>query len=335
MDVIQQIKERVKPFAPRIVLPEPQDDRILRAAARMLEEGFVRPLFLGDEATVRQRGRDLGLVLDGAPVIDIKADPLRSKIYEELYERFKNRGRTPEDIEKLVSDPLYFGALMVRHGDADGQVAGSIAETAQVIKAAMHALDLREGVKRVSGAFLMVSPNKDLGTEGACLFADCAVNPQLNGPQLASVAVQSARTYRLLTRHEPRVAMLSFSTKGSARHERVEKVIEATKLARELDPTLQVDGELQADAALIAAVGQKKAPGSTVAGRANVLIFPDLDSGNIGYKLAQRYGGCEALGPIIQGFVKPVNDLSRGTTVEDIIGTVAVAALQSLEGRGA
>lgn len=334
MDVIEQMKERVRPFAPRIVLPEPQDDRILHAAARVLQEGFARILFLGDESVIRPRARDLGFDVEGATVIDITGEPLRTKIFDELYDRFKNRGRTPEDIEKLVSDPLYFGALMVRHGDADGQVAGSIAETAQVIKAAMHALDLREGVKRVSGGFLMVSPRKDLGSDGACFFADCAVNAQLNPQQLASVAVQSARTFKLLTRHEPRVALLSFATKGSARHERVEKVIEATKLARELDPTIAIDGELQADAALIESVGQKKAPGSPVAGRANVLIFPDLDSGNIGYKLAQRYGGCEALGPIIQGFVKPVNDLSRGTTVDDIVGTIAVTALQSLEDRG-
>jgi len=331
MDIIQSIKDKVRPHSRTVVLPETADDRILKAAHIILDEGFVNLILLGCPESLRNRAREMSLNIERTIIIDPATDARRVAFKNTILAKLGTKGVAKDLADQMTQDPMYFGVLLVQSGEADAQVAGSLSDTADVLRAGLRFIPLRPGIKRISGAFLMISPRPELGEDGVCLFADCAVNPVLTPPQLASVAVESARTFRLIMGCEPRVALLSFSTRGSAEHEHVDRVREITRLAREMAPELAIDGEMQVDAAVIEAVGKRKAPDSAVAGRANVLIFPDLNSGNIGYKIAQRYGGCEAVGPIIQGFSKPINDLSRGTTVNDIVSTVAISALQSLE----
>jgi phosphate acetyltransferase len=330
LDVIRQIKEKAKSRRRRIVLPEPTDERVLRAAHQVTREGFAQCLLLGDPGAIKQRARELGLALDGMELVDPASDVNHARYVDRLVEIRRSKGLTKDQAVKLLADPLYYAVMMVQEGTADAEVAGAVNSTADVLRPALQIIKTEPGVSKVSGAFLMVSPNKSLGTNGVALFADCAVNPWLEPKELAEVAISSAKTLRRLLGLEPKVAMLSFSTKGSAVHAQSERMVAATRMVRELEPSLPVDGELQADAALIPSVGTKKAPGSPVAGQANVLIFPSLDAGNLGYKLVQRYGGCEAIGPILQGLAKPVNDLSRGATIADIVGTIAVAAATAI-----
>jgi phosphate acetyltransferase len=330
VDVVRTLQERARSRRRRVVLPEPQDERVLRAAHQAARDRIAHIMLLGPAQATKQRARELGLSLDGIDLIDPATDANRSRYVDKLVELRKAKGLSRADAEKLMANPLYYASMMVGEGDADAEVAGAAHSTADVLRPALQIIRTEKGVTKVSGAFIMVSPNKDLGARGVALFADCAVNPELNSQELAEIAISSARTMRRLLDIAPRVAMLSFSTKGSAEHELVDKIRKATEIVRQLDPQLPVDGELQADAALIESVGAKKAPGSTVAGKANVLIFPSLDAANIGYKLVQRYGGCEAIGPVLQGLAKPVNDLSRGATVKDIVGTISIAAVQAI-----
>lgn len=330
MDVVRTLQDRARSRRRRVVLPEPLDERILRAAHQAHRERVAQILLLGDGNAIKKRARELGLSLDGLEIVDPATDPARSGYVDKLLELRKSRGLERGEAEKLMANPLYYASMMVEQGAADAEVAGVAYATADVLRPALQIIRTEKGISKVSGAFVMVSPNRALGKNGVALFADCAVNPELNAQELAEVAISSARTMRRLLEIEPRVALLSFSTKGSASHPLVDKVAQAVEIARKLDPKLSIDGELQADAALIASVGAKKAPGSGVAGSANVLIFPSLDAGNIGYKLVQRYGGCEAIGPVLQGMAKPVNDLSRGATIADIVGTIAVAAVSAI-----
>ncbi len=329
MSVMEKIKERARAADKTIVLPEGSDERVLRAAAEASADGLAKIMLLGNEAAIADRTRDLGILLQGVEIRDMKSDPARKDLEAELVRLRGSRGVDAAKASQILDDPMYYGTLCVKTGLADGLVGGCTCPTADVLRPALQLIKTRPGISRVSGAFVMVSDRKELGDDGITLFADCAVNPVMTARQLAEVAVASAATLRQLLGLEPRVAMLSFSTKGSAVDDVVEHVIEATRLAKEIEPTLNIDGEMQADAALVPSVGEKKAPGSPVAGKANVLIFPDLDAGNIGYKIAQRFGGCEAIGPILQGLNAAVNDLSRGASVKDIVGTIAVAAVQA------
>ncbi|MBI2945306.1 MAG: phosphate acetyltransferase [Candidatus Wallbacteria bacterium] len=329
MGVMEAIKEKARAAKRRVALPEGTEERILKAAQAAVAERLVTPILLGDENAIRGRASELGVALAGIEIHDMARSPVREKLAAKLSELRRDKGVDIARAQRLLDDKNCYGVMLVKDGHADAMVSGCTCPTADVLRPALQILKTEPGVSRVSGAFVMVSERKELGDDGITLFADCAVNPVLTPRELAEVAISSARTLKRLLGLEPRVAMLSFSTKGSASHDVVEKVIEATRLAREIDPGLIIDGELQADAALIAAVGAKKAPGSPVAGRANVLVFPSLDAGNIGYKIAQRFGGCEAIGPILQGLNAAVNDLSRGATVADIVGTIAVAAVQA------
>ena len=270
-----------------------------------------------------------GASLEGLEIIDPKTSDKCEEYAATLYELRKAKGMTPEQAAELVKDPMYYGVMMVKMGDADGLVSGAIHSTGDMLRPALQIIKSKPGIKTVSSCFLMECPNKAYGDDGVMVFADCAVNIDPDAEQLASIALGAADSARALAGIEPRVAMLSFSTKGSAKHDLVTKVQEATRIARELDPSLMLDGELQLDAAIVESVGQLKAPGSPVAGKANVLVFPGLEAGNIGYKLVQRLAGAEAYGPILQGIAKPCNDLSRGCSVDDIVATVAITAAQA------
>ena len=327
MALIDKIKAKAKADVKRIVLPEGEEIRNVQAAVKIVEQGLAKLTLLGDPEKVKEVAA--GASLDGLTIINPKTSDKCAEYANTLYELRKAKGMTPEQAAELVKDPMYYGVMMVKMGDADGLVSGAIHSTGDMLRPALQIIKSKPGIKTVSSCFLMECPNKAYGDDGVMVFADCAVNIDPDAEQLASIALGAADSARALAGIEPRVAMLSFSTKGSAKHDLVTKVQEATRIAKELDPSLMLDGELQLDAAIVESVGQLKAPGSPVAGKANVLVFPGLEAGNIGYKLVQRLAGAEAYGPILQGIAKPCNDLSRGCSVDDIVATVAITAAQA------
>ena len=331
MHLVDQLKENARKNLQTVVLPEGYDDRMVEAAGRIVEDGLARVVLLGNPDTLRAKAAEQGASLEGVTLLEPAQSPKLESYVDQLVEIRKKKGLAREEAKKLLTgeDNLYFGAMMVRMGDAGGAVAGAFNTTGDVLRAAFQVIGTAPGMKTVSSVFLMVTKTPEFGEDGTILFADCAVNPNPDAQALAEIAVATARSCKSFLGVEARVAMLSFSTKGSAKHEDADKVLRALEIARELDPALQIDGELQADAALVPKVGAKKAPGSAVAGKANTLVFPDLDAGNIGYKLVERLAGAEAVGPIIQGLAKPVNDLSRGCSVEDIISVAAITAVQA------
>lgn len=332
MDVIKNLIDRACENKQRIVLPEGTEERTLKAADKAIADGIADLIILGNKEEIATLSDKFGLAnISKATIIDPENNPDAEKYAELLYELRKAKGMTMEDAQKLVCNPLYLGCLIIKAGDADGQVAGAQNTTGNVLRPALQIIKTTPGITCVSGAMMMLTKAKEYGEDGVLFFADVAVTPNPDANQLSQIAVCTAQTAKALAGIEhPRVAMLSFSTKGSAKHEMVDKVAEATRLAHELAPTLDLDGELQADAALVPFVGASKAPGSTVAGKANVLVFPDLGAGNIGYKLVQRLGNAEAIGPVLQGIARPVNDLSRGCSVEDVYMMIAITANQAI-----
>ena len=331
MHLVDQIKAKARTNLQTVVLPEGYDDRMIQAAGQIVADGLANIVLLGNEQTLQGKADELGVSLDGVTILDPVSASALDGYVAELVELRKKKGLTVEQARELLTaeDNLFFAAMMGRQGDAGGAVAGAFNTTGDVLRAAFQVIGTAPGMKTVSSVFLMVTKNPEFGENGILLFADCAVNPNPDAQALAEIAVSTARSCKSFLGVDARVGMLSFSTKGSAKHEDADKVLEALAIAKELDPTLQIDGELQADAALLPKVGEKKAPGSPVAGKANTLIFPDLDAGNIGYKLVERVAGAEAVGPIIQGLAKPVNDLSRGCSVDDIISVAAITAVQA------
>jgi phosphate acetyltransferase len=302
----------------------------LKAADTVLSEGISQIVLIGNEQDILKKSESLGLKnIPDAKIVDSLNHSKKEEYAKLLAEIRKSKGMTIEEAMKVVENPLYLACLMIKAGDADGEVAGSVNSTGDVLRPAFQIIKTAPGIRCVSGTFLMVLKDNSYGDNGIMFFADCAVNPNPDAEQLAGIAISTAKTAKDISGMEPKVAMLSFSTKGSAKHELVDKVREATRIAKELDPNLEIDGELQADAAIVEKVAAQKAPDSSIAGKANVLVFPDLQSGNIGYKLVQRLAGAEAVGPILQGIAAPVNDLSRGCSVDDIINTVAITANQA------
>ena len=329
MTMIERVWAKARANVRRIVLPEGEEPRTIQAAAMARDEGLAVPILLGDSAAIRKAAEGLNVCVDGIEIVDPTANPKLSDYAEALYELRKAKGLSREDAERLATDAMYCGVLMVKLGDADGLVSGAVHTTGDMLRPALQIIKTKPGIRVVSSSFLMNTPNPALGDNGLLVYADCVVVPNPTAEELAAIAVSAADTARVLCGiEEPRVAMLSFSTKGSAKHEMVDKVRRATELAHALAPELLLDGELQFDAALVPEVGASKAPGSPVAGRANVLIFPDLQAGNIGYKITQRVGNAECYA-VLQGLAKPCNDLSRGCTVRDIVNTIALTAVQA------
>ena len=335
MALIESIIERAKSNKQRIVLPESLEERTIKAADQALADDLAEIILIGSEKEIKEKAESLGLKnIPKATIIDPETSSRTAGYANLLYELRKSKGMTPEQANELAKNPLYFGCLIIKSGDADGQISGALSTTGDTLRPALQIIKCAPGISCVSGAMLLITNTRQYGEDGVLVFGDIAVTPAPDANQLAQIAVCTAQTAKSVAGFaEPRVAMLSFSTKGSAKHEVVDKVVEATSIARQLNPELKIDGELQVDAALVPSVGQKKAPGSDIAGKANVLVFPNLEAGNIGYKLAQRLGNADAIGPILQGIARPVNDLSRGCSVDDIYKMIAITACQAMDAK--
>jgi phosphate acetyltransferase len=330
MELLEQIRINAIRHNKRIVLPEGTEERTLKAADAIIAESIARITLLGDPKEIMALAASFGLKnIDKATIINPVSHPMKDKYIDLMVELRKSKGLTREEASKLIEDPLYLGVMMIKNGDVDGEVAGARNTTGDVLRPAFQIVKTAPGISVVSGAFIMILKDKEFGADGVIVFADGAVHPDPTDKELAEIAVCTARTTKTLLGVEPKVALLSFSTMGSARHEMVDKVVNATRMAKEMAPEFMFEGELQADAALIEAIGQKKAPGSKIAGKANVLIFPNLECGNIAYKLVERLAHAQAIGPVLQGMAAPINDLSRGCSVSDIINVVAIAANQA------
>lgn len=330
MNLIDQIKESAKKANKTIVLPEAEEERTLKAANIILQKGYAQLVLLGNQSKIEKQAAEWGLhEIHKAKIIDPINNPKKEFYAEMLCEIRKSKGMQMDEAMRLVEDPLYLATLLIKNKEVDGEVAGAQNATGDVLRPAFQIVKTLPGVSVVSGAFIMVFPDKKWGDNGVMVFADCAATPNPSEKELAEIAVVSAQTAKSIAKLDPRVAMLSFSTKGSAKHEMVDKVVNATRIAKEMAPELKIDGELQADAAIIPSVGASKAPGSEIAGKANILVFPTLEVGNIAYKLVQRMANAEAVGPIMQGMAAPINDLSRGCSIDDIVSLVAITACQA------
>lgn len=330
MELLDRIKLNAKKFNKRIVLPEGYEERTIMAADIAISENLAQIILIGDPEEIKAHAEKLGLKnLGKATIINPVSHEKKEHYINMMVDLRKHKGLTRDEASKLIEDPLYLGVLMIKNGDADGEVSGADHSTGDVLRPAFHYVKTAPGISVVSGAFIMILKDKNFGENGIIVYADGAVHPNPTEKELAEIAIATAHTTRAICGFEPRVAMLSFSTKGSASHEMVNRVVNATRIAKEMEPDLMIDGELQADAALIESIGQKKAPGSKIAGKANVLIFPDLNSGNIAYKLTQRLAHAEAIGPVLQGMAAPINDLSRGCSVSDIVSLIAITANQA------
>lgn len=330
MELLDSIKLNARKHNKRIVLPEGYEERTIKAADIAIAEELAQIILIGDPVEIKAHAEKLGLKnIAKATVVNPASHSKKEQYIDLMVELRKSKGMTKEEASKLIEDPLYLGVLMIKNGDADGEVTGADHATGDVLRPAFHYIKTAPGISVVSGAFIMILQDKSFGDNGILVFADSAVHPDPTDQQLAEIAVATAHTAKVIAGMEPKVAILSFSTKGSAKHELVDKVINATKIAQQMAPHFLIDGELQGDAALVESIGRKKAPGSKIAGKANVLIFPDLNCGNIAYKLVQRLAHAEAIGPVLQGMAAPINDLSRGCSVSDIVSMIAITANQA------
>ena len=329
MSFIENIKQRAKQNIKTIILPEAEDKRILEAASKIIEQGFAKVILIGDKEQIEKDSNEYSINLSGVEIIDLKTSNKKEEYAQKLYELRQAKGMTKEEATKLMEDPIYYGMMMLKSGEADGLVSGACHSTANTLRPALQILKTAPNTKLVSAFFVMCVPNCEYGENGTFIYGDSGLNQNPTSDELSEIAISSAQSFKTLVEAEPKVAMLSYSTYGSAKSELTDKVIDATKLVKEKAPNLLVDGELQVDAAIVPEIAKSKAPGSPIEGNANVLIFPDLNAGNIGYKLTQRLAKAEAYGPLCQGIAKPVNDLSRGCSADDIVGVVAITAVQA------